>query len=174
MDQRRAATSRGKPRPQRRKHTAEPIKSNQLHSTHRSKTRISKHQKNAERTEARNWQKHGYHADFPTTGSEDRINYDELGEDDVQYDYMMQEEFGSCWLYPVNSMMEDGRLCSWKRELESVAPYLELDLCPLIDQAMRKRNEDTRGDMEHRGWIFVGHSSVPNSDMEWEYLEKCD
>lgn len=123
-------------------------------------------QKTAARVEAANWQKKRSHADFPATGYADHINYEELCTNDVEYDYLLQEEYASCLIYPVNLLMENGRLVSWKWELESESPHRALDLPLLV--VVRKRSEQMRGNLERQAWSVVGESGNPIPEMEWE------
>jgi hypothetical protein len=132
----------------------------QSSSMYPKKTKKPKRQKAAARLEAKNWQKHGWHNDFHAARSEDEINYDELCEDDVEYEYLLQEEYASCWIYPVNLMMEDGHLCSWNGELESESPDRALDFGPLLDHALRKRSEQLQEDLERHGWSFIENSPI--------------
>jgi hypothetical protein len=143
----------------------------QTHSAYMKKTKKPRRQKMAARVEAMNWQKHQYHADFEVACSKDRINYDQLGTDDLDYDFLIQDEYASSWIYPINLLMEDGRLCTWKGELVSESPHRALDLGPLLDDALRKRSGQMREDLQRHGWSIIENSCVSTSEAEWDSFE---
>jgi hypothetical protein len=141
--------------------------SQKSHSTYVKKAKKPRRQKTTARIEAANWHTHKYHADFQLADSKDRINYDELGADDVEYDYLIQEEYASSWIYPVNLLMENGRLCSWRQELESWTGTRALDLSSILDDALKRRSERMQRDLERCGWSVIRNESCLSPEMGW-------
>jgi hypothetical protein len=67
--------------------------------------------------------------------------------------------------------MENGRLCSWMGELESVSPHREIDLCLMLDDTLRRRTERIQRDLERLGWSVVGNDCCSRPEMEWDDID---
>jgi hypothetical protein len=165
MDRGQFATLKCKRYCRERKYGTKAFETYPSQQTNFNKAKKPRRQKTAPRIEASNWQKHKHHADFQLASTKDCINYDELGTNDLKYDYLIQAEYASCLIYPVNLTMENGHWCSWKRELESVSPNCDLNLHSLLGEALRKHSEQVRRNLERNGWNVI-ENNCDSMDME--------